>query len=318
MVLAGLAGLGHDVLEELRALIPAPRSIRESLWLALGLVAVGDEHAARTIERALLEEHGRRFGPWVRLEVGTSIEDTLDAARLLLVLSARLGEPFAPEVRQYLLDHPSRERAIALEELAYIQAALARLPRAAGRFAWSIDGERHEVELAAGRGLTLVLTASQRATFKLEPLAGVLAVVSSWTGSAADVPSRGPVTITRVISPASNATDDRLVRIRVTIDFGVLATDECWQITDLAPSGLAPIARPSQWDDESGRDVGRPWQFDGQRVSWCASPNRLYRTFEYAARVVSPGTYRWEPTIVQSVLAPEVGAATSGSTYTIR
>ncbi|HSL97141.1 MAG TPA: Ig-like domain-containing protein, partial [Candidatus Deferrimicrobiaceae bacterium] len=108
VVLAALAGLGDDVLDDLRSFEPADLTIREQLWLALGFAAAGDENAARAIERQLLDAHGQRFGPWVRLEVGSSLEDTLEGAGLLLVLASRLGERFAPDVARYLADHPSR------------------------------------------------------------------------------------------------------------------------------------------------------------------------------------------------------------------
>jgi hypothetical protein len=322
MALAGLAGLGDDVLSELRALAAEQLTIRESLWLALGLVALGDENGARAIERALLDEHGERFGPWVRLAVGGSLENTLDAARLLLILSARLGEPFARDVARYLADHRPKERAIALELLAYAQAGLDRLPRTAGRFAWTVSGERQEVELEPGGAFTLVLTAPQRETLRLEPLAGELAVVSSWVGGELDVPSGSSASIKRVVTPADDAPDDRLVHVLITVTFGPLATEGCWQITDVAPSGLAPIQRAGGWsddeDEESSPNIVRPYEIDGQRVAWCVSPSSPERTFGYAARVVSPGTYTWEPALIQSVNAPEVGAATERFAFTIR
>ncbi|HEX4898158.1 MAG TPA: alpha-2-macroglobulin family protein, partial [Candidatus Limnocylindrales bacterium] len=70
IALAGVAGLGDDVLEELRAVDTGEVTVREALWTALGLVAAGDEDAARAIERALLDDHGQALGPWVRLDVG--------------------------------------------------------------------------------------------------------------------------------------------------------------------------------------------------------------------------------------------------------
>jgi hypothetical protein len=319
MVVAGLAGLGDDVLDELRTLAAAPPSIRASLWIALGLAVMGDENGARTIERDLLSAHGQRFGPWVRLVVGTGLDDTNDATRLLLILSSRLGEPFAPDVARYLQDHPTQERSLALEELAFLHGSLDRLPRAAGRFAWTVDGERHEVELERGEAFNLVLTAPQRRTLVLEPLAGKLSVVTSWTGLGADVPTGGPVTITRVVTPANDAPDDQLVRVSIHVSFTGQATRGCWQLTDLAPSGLVPIERRYDWPDaDIPSYAAAPWSIDGQRVSWCAMPDGQTRDFEYVARVVSPGSYRWEPAVIQSLAAPEIGMATDAFTFRIR
>ncbi|MES1239509.1 MAG: hypothetical protein ABUL57_01465, partial [Chloroflexota bacterium] len=215
---------------------------------------------------------------------------------------------------------PTEERALALEQLAYLRGALDRLPKAAGTFAWTVDGERHEVQLDRGRAFNLVLTAAQRRTLVLEPLAGKLAVATSWTGLGAELPTGGQASITRVVTPADNATEGKLVRVHFHVSFGGQATTSgCWQITDLAPSGLVPVEHSFAWPDgEIGPHIGRPYAIDGQRVSFCASPGFDTRDFEYLARVVSPGTYAWEPAIIQSVAAPEVGMATSAFTFTIR
>jgi alpha-2-macroglobulin len=320
MALAGRAGLGDDVLESLLAFDSTGLTIRESLWLALGFAAVGDENTARSIERALLEQHGERYGPWVRLAVGANTEDTLNAGRLLLILSARLGEPIARDVLRYLDDHSSNERATDLERLAYVEAGLERLPRAAGRFAWTVAGERHEVELRPGGTSTLVLTAPQRATLTLERLEGELAVVTSWSGQAVSLPGGGGVAITRTVTPADDAPDDRLVKVVITVDLGSVPYDGCWQIRDTAPSGLAPIERSWEWpdEDEGISRLGSPYAIDGQSVLWCMSRSDPYRSVTYMARVVSPGTYSWQPAVMQAVDAPELGAATPAQSFTIR
>jgi len=324
MALAGLAGLGQDVLERLRDFGSQDLTIRESLWLGLGLAAVGDENGARTIERGLLEEHGERFGQWVRLAVGATTEDTLNASRLLMMLSARLGEPFAPDVLRYLDDHPSKERAIALERLAYVQAGLDRLPREAGRLAWTVDGQRHEVTVAPGGTFTLVVTAAQRSTLKLEPLAGKLTIVASWTGDGASLPSAGGVTIQRKVTPSNDARDDRLVQVVITVGLGTVPYTGCWQIRDVAPSGLAPIERSWEWPEVDGEEgavsdqIPRPYDIDGQTVLWCLTRHDRSRSVTYSARVVSPGTYAWQPAVIQAVDAPEMGASTEATTYTIR
>ena len=155
VALAGLAGIGDDVLARLATYDPSALTIREQLWLALGYAAAGDEATARSIERALLEADGQRLGPWVRIAAGTTLDDTLEASGLLLLLAARLGDPIAPDVSRYLDDHPSKEQVFALEQLGYVQGMLDRLPRVAGRFAWTIAGERHEVTLEPGGASTL-------------------------------------------------------------------------------------------------------------------------------------------------------------------
>jgi hypothetical protein len=301
MILAARAGLGDDVLTRLQAMAAEDLTIREWLWLALGLAAAGDENGARDIERALLSEHGERLGPWVRLRVGNDVIDTESATRLLLVLSARLGEPFAPDVAAYLTHQVTGERSVALEQLAYAQAMLERMPRTATRFAWTIDGKRTVERLRPGRSMTIVLTPEQRATFRLEPLEGEVGVVTTYRSASADLPSGNLVTIQRTITPGAIVNENQLVHVMITVTFSSQATDECWRVTDVVPSGLAPLN----------------WWGGGQSVSGCISrddPDPI----NYTARVVSPGTYTWEPAIVQSPTAPEVGDATAPLELQIR
>src|SRR4029079_12356712 len=192
-----------------------------------------------------------------------------------------------------------------------------RLPRVKGTFAWSVAGERHEVELPPGGGYSLVLTAKQRATLKLEPVEGSLAVVSSWRSQQFDLPTSPTIQVQRTISPAADAPDDHLVVVRIKVTFGAQSLPECYRLTDMAPSGLSPVVSTAGWpDDEEGpARVNWPYVAGGQEVSWCASPQDRTNEYAYTARVVSPGTYRWEPTILQLELDPRIGASTPGSTY---
>ena len=99
MALAGLAGLGDDVLAELQAMALDDLTIREWLWLALGLAAAGDENGARDIERRAARRARpapRPVGPPQGRRRPSTTSTT--AGRLLLVLSARLGEDFARDV----------------------------------------------------------------------------------------------------------------------------------------------------------------------------------------------------------------------------
>ncbi|MEO5704994.1 MAG: Ig-like domain-containing protein [Candidatus Limnocylindrales bacterium] len=316
---AGLAAIGDDVLEELRGFDVAALTVREQLWLGLGLAAAGDDAAARAIERILLDTSGQRLGPWVRLGVGTTLDESLEASGLLLLLAARLGDPLAHDVSRYLVDHPSKEFVFPLEQMGYVQSMLEWLPRVPGRFAWTVGGERHEIDLAPGGAYSLVLTRAQRASLALERLAGELGVVTTYTATDAPLPSDSTVTVKRTVTPAGGSPSDGLVRVQFEITFGPAVTGGCYRLTDILPSGLAPVAATGgSSDSEEPATLIYPYESDGQRVSWCVEPSERSAKYGYAARVVSPGTYRWEPAVLQSEAAPSVGSSTAATTYVIR
>ena len=326
MALAGKAALGDDVASQLEAIDPAEVTIREQLWLALGLQAVGDAIKARDLERSLLAAHGERLGPWVRLSVGTTLSDIDEASALMLLLSAKLGDPIGADLSAYLRNSGSREELAALDQIAYARSALERLPRTPGRFAWSVDGERHEEGLEPGGTFALTLTDPQSETLVFERLAGDLAVSASWLGPAtgAALPGDPQVTIVRIINPDDDAPTDQLVWIRLSVTIAARAPLGCYEVTEFVPSGLAPASLSQAWvraQDGRGPIVPLPYEIEGQRASWCLNTEftreRQYELY-YSARVVSPGTYTWEPAVVQLVTAPTIGNVSESTTYTIR
>ena len=323
IALAGLAGIGDDVQADLLAIDVDAVTVREALWIALGLVALGDENGARGIERALLEAHGQAFGPWVRLDVGGSLTETLDAASLLALVATGVGDPLAPSVARYLREVHTTESLYVLPEIGFIRWSLDRLPRAAASFAWTVDGERHTETLDPGASWSVALSEAQRAGFLIEPLTGAVSVIATWSriASASDLPSGDLVTISRTVTPAADAPTTGLVKVRLRVQFAATAPKGCWEVSDRTPSGLAPLVNIQGWDAGTRTDFVWPHEISGQRVSWCVNPASelgLTVTLGYSARVVSSGTFVWEPAIVQSEGAPDVGAATPTTDYTIR
>ena len=323
VALAGWAGLGDDVLDELRAVDVDSVTVREALWVALGLVASGDENGARTIERALLELHGQELGPWVRLDVGGRLEATMEATAMLALVATAIGDPLAPRLDRYVREMETTEAIHVLPEIGVIRWSLDRLPRASARFAWTVGGTRRVETLAPGASWSTVLTESQRDGFRIEAIEGEVAVAASWTRAPGpgDLPSGGLVTISRTVTPADDAPTTGLVKVRLRIVFEAKAPTGCWEVTDRTPSGLAPVVGVPGWPDDQAilRSTVAPWEVSGQRVSWCVEPGVVRDfTLGYSARVVSAGTFTWEPAVVQSIAAPEVGATTPVTTYTIR
>jgi hypothetical protein len=321
VALVGFAGIGDNVLEQLQRYDPASLTVREELWLALGLAASGDEDAARSIERSVLDAAGQRLGPWVRVNAGTTLDDTLEASGLLLLLAGRLGDPLSNEVSRYIAEVTSSDRVFPLEQIGYVTGMLDRLSRSTGRFAWTVAGERHEVKLPPGGAYTLMLTRDQRATLAFESLDGELAIVTTWTSSDTKLPTSTSLSVTRSITPAGDAPDDRLVRVQLNVTFGAATLPGCYRLTDLTPSGLSAVAATAGWPVDDSEAVvleNAPYEVSGQRVSWCASPDDRSHVYSYAARVVSPGTYRWEPAVLQFELSPGLGTSTPESTFTIK
>jgi hypothetical protein len=316
--LAGLASLGEPVDGGLReALAASDLTIDERIDLALGYLGIGDEATARSLERALLREHGQRLGGWVRIDAGSRDASTVATARLLVV-AAGIGDPLAPAMADYVAANPSKETLTSLEIVAAARLALDRTPPAAARLAYTVEGTRTEASIEPGGSVRITLTAAQRRSLRLEQLAGSVAVVASWrrpvdTATMTTDPALGLTRIvpTKPVSPSAIVTVD----LRTTIGPQAVGGG-CYEVVEQAPSGLVPLA--GQWSGAT--DVIWPTSVVGQEVRFtvsCGDAVSSGPTLRYVARVVNAGTFTWEPALMQHTSVATAAAASAGGTVTI-
>jgi len=318
LALAGLAGLGDRVLQDVRAAAAQKDlAVEEQVNLALAAFFAGDEDLARSLERQVLREHGQHLGPWTRLVAGGPEVSSILTARLAIV-AASLGDPVAAEMDAWLAENPPTRTTIVLERALAARGWAARVPGAAARAVIVVDGTRRELDIRPEAAATLTLTPAQAAGASVEPLSGQVLVVTSRSvplGPSSLTAARGQK-LTRSVEPGLRIgeTDTVVVTFRVTL--GPDARNDCWQLTDVVPSGLAPIDGRN-YDDE-GEATGPTW-VDGQRVEFCVQrdPKRPVQEIRYVARVVDPGRYAWEPAVLQSSIVPTQGVATPAETVVI-
>ena len=328
IALAGLAGLGEPVLGELQAAAADPDlTIRERLWVGLGAAALGDVATARAIVTRLAEASGESLGTQARLRAGSSSIDVTTATALMAALAAATGDPAAPAYWSYVADNPNPDDPLVLHRLAYVRWSLDRLPRRPAGVAYSVGGQRTVVELRDGEALRLDLIPAQLASLELEPLSGTVGVTTSWREPvAADAFEPDPdVTLTRAPAASGRIESGDLVTVDLEVTFGSGAAKGCHHVVELVPSGLVPVGELAAWLDESEEapppaDVIGPYAQAGQRVAFCAEPGRDGRTatLRYHARVITPGSYRWEPAVLESRTGPARAALTEELTIRIR
>jgi uncharacterized protein YfaS (alpha-2-macroglobulin family) len=323
--LAGLAGTGDSVLPALQQAAADPElTVRERLILGLGAVALGDEATARSIATALIADHGERSGQQARLRVGSSTADITMATAQIAALTAALGDTRAPMFWAYVEANPAIDRIEVLTEAAYASHLLDRLPIQRARFAYTLDGTRTVVSLEDGRSFELTLTAPQLASLSIERIDGPVGVTTTWREAvpATTFEPDPDVTITRSVTPSA-ITSASLIAVDLTVTFGPQAAAGCHQVTDLVPSGLTPVGSVAGWPADYEEPVliaatVFPYDQSGSRVSFCAEPGRLHTAIlRYYARVVTPGTYAWEPAIAESRSHEGQAALTASSEIVI-
>jgi uncharacterized protein YfaS (alpha-2-macroglobulin family) len=228
--------------------------------------------------------------------------------------------------------NPAVDDLYNLQQVAFVTRMLDRTPSTAASFAYTLSGKRTVVDLEPGQSSWLVLLGDQRKGLSFEPLTGSVSVATTWQ-VARDVSAIEPdpeIAITRTVLPAGDLPSTGFVEVRLTATLGSQVVSGCYLVTDLVPSGLAPVERlqvPAGEDPagESGR-FETPWEMEAQRVSFCVDPAKAKeptaatRSVEmrYFARVVSPGEYAWEPAVIQSTAAAESINFTAVRRITVR
>jgi hypothetical protein len=328
IALAGLAGLHEPVLTSLRRSAADPDlTVRERLMLGLGAAALGDAATARQIGTKLLAQHGEVTGETARLRVGKSAADITDATALMAMLAAAVGDPLAGRLWSYVEANPGSESTYSLQAVGFVSRLLERAAPRPATFAYTVDGKRHVVELTAGEAFQISLNHQQFQSLKLEPVAGDVGVATSWREvvTPAAIPKDPDIAISRRISPSGDISSRALVTVDLTVHLGPKAPKGCHVVTDLVPSGLVAVGNLEGWfranDDElASKDAVYPFAQVGQRVQFCAEkgPKSGDVHLRYFARVVTGGTYTWEPAIVESRTKTGRAAITKATVVTIR
>ena len=318
VALAGLAALGDPVLADVRTAAKASKlTTIERSWLAVAALAAGDETLAGTLERAVLAKAGQRLGPWVRVRDGGS-ETTATTTAVLAIAAAGIGDPVAADMDAFLEANSPRDTLLDLQRAIAARSWAERTPGQAAVASMRVDGTTRRVEVSAAEPTWITLTPAQVASASITPVSGSVLVTTRWEAplDAASLHRDGVTTFTRTVDPTGTVPIDGLVTVEFTVELAGGLDQGCWQVTDLVPSGLAPVWSGSNWyrnqdeDEESGVAVTvGPWSIQGQRVDFCVArdPRQPVQHLRYVARVVTPGTYRWEPSVIQSSIVLEHG-----------
>ncbi len=329
LALTGLAALGEPVLRQLQVAAAATgASPTTRLYIALGLQALGDDATALSIERDLLGRYGERYGSQVRLRVSQRPSDISEATALLAMLGAGLGDPIADAAERYVEANPSGETLLSLQQLSYVDRAIARAPAARASLAYVVGADRRVVNLGAGETFSLTLTPAQREILSAETLTGQVSVTTSWQApfNPATAPIDPELGVVRTVPQSGALEAGAVVRVTFGLTFPRATPAGCYRLTETVPSGLVPLPASDwrYWIAETEEDgygevvrVAWPYQVQGQRVEWCVSPGDAYPP-GYLARVVSRGTFTWEPAILQPAFAAERMALTPPSGVTVR
>ena len=166
-----------------------------------------------------------------------------------------------------------------------------------------------------------------RRGFSIEPVDGRIGVTTTWREpiDIGAIKKDPDIKVARTVRPSGTIGQGSLVVVDLRVSFGSHAPLGCHRVVDLVPSGLVPITRLRVSYDPDNEEPVRtevvyPEAQAGQSVVFCAEPTTRKRnvTLRYVARVISIGTYRWEPTLVESRTDPDRAAVVRAASVRIR
>jgi len=234
-------------------------------------------------------------------------------AAFTLAACGKKEEPAAPPPAPAAAPAPAPAPAVAASDAA---ATL------------TVDGVPSAVRIEASRPVTVVLTPAQARGASLAPVSGSVVVATRIDRPLDTDALEAPEWLSpaRVVKPSSSIGVADTVVVLLRMQAPARASEGCWLVTEWVPSGLVPVTAPYGWQayEDDGEDIAGgdgPWNVQGQRLDFCLQRHddtTREVTLRYVARVVTPGTYAWEPAVVQSPLETGVGAVIPATTVTIR
>ena len=327
LALYGLAMLNEPVLLTLQDYAKLENlSLRNTAYLALAFAEIGEVQTARNLYTQRIAPSIQEIAPMYRVNDGTDNLKIVDATSVTALLAARLAMPEAIGLHNYATTNRVREAQprdgnrhdhllLNIERLLFISAEINNYADSQAAITYTLFGETVTRELRRGGSFTLRIPAQSIGEFKLTSVTGDVGAVSIVRKPLEEIdPVENDITITRRYLRGSESTttfaQDELVRVEITVDYSATDLSGTYEITDFLPAGLVHVANSARFDNNrQGRHAFVTTE--GQRVTFfdhnsgSRRDSERTRTYYYYARVINPGTFKAEGTVVQSKGARE-------------
>lgn len=325
--LYGLALLQEPVLTDLnnhaaREGLPT----KDAVYIALGLCAFGETEAAASLYNSRIAPYLQSMEPYWRVNTGADQDDILAATSFAALLAAKLGAPERDGLYRYCVRNYTQDELINLENVTYIAEEIGKKPESSGRVTYSLFGQTYTADLKNRDSYTLRLPAQNAGVFQVLEVEGDVGAVSVFKKPLdAGVASDPEVTVRRryykanTQTSASTFAQGDLVRVQLWVDYSAKALDGSYAVTDTLPAGLAYVNNSAKIEETDGFGFGcrRYARTEGQTVTFYDYNGRFDKgvLYYYYARVISPGEFTAEGTLVQNMTAK--GSISYGQNDTI-
>lgn len=313
--LYGLTQLGEPVLDDLQRFSEMDTmDAQDAIYLALAYLSLGETETASAIYDRYLLPSIEKSEPYAILSVGDSRDKIRTLTAQTAYLAAALQKPERDGLYRYSIENETEDTLINLEEVSYLKEALRDSTAETGSVTYRLFGDTKTADLKEFGSFVLTVPGSQMDELEILEVNGDVEVLTAEAKAIdADTAMDSRIQVKRRYYKVGdeNATKELregdLIRVNLWIDYSNLALDGAYSVTDYLPAGLAYVEDSAKMDENEtgrfGRGCLRYAEADGQKVRFYDYNSRFYtgRLYYYYARVISPGTYRAEGTLVQSL-----------------
>jgi len=331
--LYGLTAFNEPVLSRIQRLKNDTNlNYMDKVYIALALDNLGAKEEARQYYDGQLHPKLITKRPLVYVQELRNSDDNILATALLAGLTASISAPEADGLSQYALTHHPILTLDIFETLLYAQAALPHLQATDVRFTYQTSQGQKTMALGPGETKIIELSKEKLASLRFSDVQGRVgaAVIYDAVTRPQDVKTDGAIGLSRVYKvngqPTTQFKEGDLVRIDLVPTFNLSAFPGEYQLVDYLPSGLRAVTKlqttpynPSE-NEYYGRDYTLyPSEIDDQKITFVIYNSPKYpASYHYYARVVSQGTYKAEPALLQSLESLDSINLSSEQTVTVR
>ena len=330
LALYGLAMLGEPVLLEILALAREPGiELHDAVNLGLALYHLGDIGEAERLFRTHIAPHIVGLGAMYRIDRGGNRRELLEATTSAALLAAKLNRAEALGLHAYAHNQRMDDMIMNVERLQFISYVIENMESEPASITYRLFGETFTRELGAWRHFNLRIPAANMHEFELVETTGDVGAVSIVRTPLEEMAViESEMTIVRRFfaagsnTPTTTFNQGDMVRVEITVSYSPRSLEGSYLITDFLPAGFVHVPHSARFgaviNNTSTRFAFA--QTEGQRVSFFDFNRRGDRaaTYVYHARVISPGTFTAEGTLVQNVGAREYMGQGESVTITVK
>jgi hypothetical protein len=322
----GLASLNEPVLIDLQTFAKiSDLSPHEKLYLAWALLAAGDGARARSLYYDVLKHFAVENKPYIKISVGKDEEVNSELTAVAAIIGAGLNDQYHDGLLSYIEAEPTVLSRLGLERALLAKEILPFLNADKAGFMTVINGKKDKYTIPFGGFVRLSVTPSELSSMSFDNISGEVTMVSSFFAppSSTKVQANSSIGLRREFYVNEKKTtlfkEVDLVEVRLYPRISSTAMRGRYQITDFVPSGLKIITSPYLGSNDYYNAANLcsfryPYEVDGQVIKysidkeWLSSAQNCKNNdyISYYARVVTPGVYTAEPSIIEHFTAESI------------